>query len=199
MKSNFFTFLAVSLLMLTGLSKIVYAEGYHFSLQGPQGQTITEADFADKYLLVVFGFTSCPDVCPTTLFELKEVLANMIQPEQIQPLFITIDPLRDDPQRLNQYVGFFDSRIIGLSGPLADIDAVTKQFNASYGYQFEGKQVSPPNLPVGYITYHSTLLYLLSPTSKRELVDVYDYQTGAENLRYGIEKAIKAYQDKNNE
>lgn len=191
MYSRIFGFFSALFLMLFAFNTPLMAEQYHFSLEGPNGQTITESNFSDKYLLVIFGFTSCPDVCPTTLLELKDVLAAMKNPEDIQPIFITIDPMRDNPKRLNQYVGFFDSRIIGLSGPLEKIDAITKQFNASYGYQFEGKTVTPPNLPVGYIPFHSTQLYLLSPGHKRTLVDVYDYQTGAKNLQRGIEEAIQ--------
>lgn len=196
MKSYLLRLITLFLLLFCVWGKTAYAENYHFKLKGPQDKIITETDFADKYLLVVFGFTSCPDVCPTTLLELKEVLSKMKHPEDIQTLFITIDPLRDDSKRLNQYVGFFDSRIIGLSGSLADIDPVTKQFNASYGYQYEGKSVSPPNLPTGYIPFHSTQLYLLSPGKKRELVDVYDYQAGAKNLQHGIEQAIKQHRKK---
>ena len=165
-------------------------EGYHLALVGPDGKTATDGDapFKDKYLLVAFGFTSCPDVCPTTLYEFGQMLKIVKDPAQIQPVFISIDPLRDDPTRLNQYTGFFDKRIIGLTGAMADIEATAKRFNATFGYRHQGKKVVPPDLPPGYTVYHSTMIYLLSP--KRELIDAFDYQSGAEKLARDIEKAI---------
>ena len=110
-------------------------EGYHLALVGPDGKTATDGDapFKDKYLLVAFGFTSCPDVCPTTLYEFGQMLKIVKDPAQIQPVFISIDPLRDDPTRLNQYTGFFDKRIVGLTGNMADIEATAKRYNATFG------------------------------------------------------------------
>ena len=165
-------------------------EGYHLALVGPDGKTATDGDapFKDKYLLVAFGFTSCPDVCPTTLYEFGQMLKIVKDPAQIQPVFISIDPLRDDPTRLNQYTGFFDKRIVGLTGNMADIEATAKRYNATFGYRHQGKKVVPPDLPPGYTVYHSTMIYLLSP--KRELIDAFDYQSGAEKLARDIEKAI---------
>ena len=165
-------------------------ENYHLALVGPDGKTATDADapFKDKYLLVAFGFTSCPDVCPTTLYEFAQMLKIVKTPEQIQPVFISIDPLRDDPERLNQYTGFFDKRIVGLTGNMDDIEATAKRYGASFGYRHKGKKVVPPDLPNGYTVYHSTIIYLLSP--KRELIDAFDYQSGAEKLARDIEKAI---------
>lgn len=166
---------------------------YHFTLDGPDNKTYSEKDFPEQYLLIAFGFTSCPDVCPTTLYEFNKTLEILPNPEQIQPIFITIDPLRDDPERLNQYTSFFNKRILGLSSDLDTIKAVADQFGATYGYtDHEGKALSPDNLPSGYIVYHSTIIYLLSP--ERELIDMYDYLTGAENMAQGIIKAIAANQ-----
>ncbi|WP_298642761.1 SCO family protein, partial [uncultured Cardiobacterium sp.] len=76
----------------------VIGDTYHFALTGPEDKPVTDADapFADKYLLVAFGFTSCPDVCPTTLYEFGEMLKKVKEPDVIQPVFISIDPLRDN-------------------------------------------------------------------------------------------------------
>ena len=165
-------------------------EGYHFALTGPGNQAVTDASepFKDKYLLVAFGFTSCPDVCPTTLYEFAQMLKIVKAPEKIQPVFISIDPLRDDSERLNQYTGYFDKRIIGLTGAMADIEATAKRYSATFGYRHNGKKVVPPDLPEGYTVYHSTMIYLLSP--ERELIDAFDYQSGAEKLARDIDKAI---------
>ena len=165
-------------------------EGYHLALVGPDGKTATDGDapFKDKYLLVAFGFTSCPDVCPTTLYEFAQMLKIVKAPEKIQPVFISIDPLRDDSERLNQYTGYFDKRIVGLTGAMADIEATAKRYSATFGYRHNGKKVVPPDLPEGYTVYHSTMIYLLSP--ERELIDAFDYQSGADKLARDIDKAI---------
>ena len=168
----------------------VIGDTYHFALTGPEDKPVTDADapFADKYLLVAFGFTSCPDVCPTTLYEFGEMLKKVKEPDVIQPVFISIDPLRDNAKLLNQYTNYFSPRIIGLTGDMPTIEATAKRFNATFGYRFKGKKVTPPDLPEGYTVYHSTMIYLLSP--KREMIDVFDYQSGADKLARDIDKAI---------
>lgn len=168
----------------------VIGDTYHFALTGPEDKPVTDADapFADKYLLVAFGFTSCPDVCPTTLYEFGEMLKKVKEPDVIQPVFISIDPLRDNSKVLNQYTNYFSPRIIGLTGDMPTIEATAKRFNATFGYRYQGKKVTPPDLPQGYTVYHSTMIYLLSP--KREMIDVFDYQSGADKLARDIEKAI---------
>ena len=168
----------------------VIGDTYHFALTGPEDKPVTDADapFADKSLLVAFGFTSCPDVCPTTLYEFGEMLKKVKEPDVIQPVFISIDPLRDNSKVLNQYTNYFSPRIIGLTGDMPTIEATAKRFNATFGYRFQGKKVTPPDLPEGYTVYHSTMIYLLSP--KREMIDVFDYQSGADKLARDIEKAI---------
>ena len=168
----------------------VIGDTYHFALIGPEDKPVTDTDapFADKYLLVAFGFTSCPDVCPTTLYEFGEMLKKVKEPDVIQPVFISIDPLRDNSKVLNQYTNYFSPRIIGLTGDMPTIEATAKRFNATFGYRYQGKKVTPPDLPEGYTVYHSTMIYLLSP--KREMIDVFDYQSGADKLARDIEKAI---------
>ena len=165
-------------------------QGYHFALTGPGDQPVTDASapFKDKYLLVAFGFTSCPDVCPTTLYEFGEMLKKVKEPDVIQPVFISIDPLRDNSKVLNQYTNYFSPRIIGLTGDMPTIEATAKRFNATFGYRHQGKKVTPPDLPQGYTVYHSTMIYLISP--ERELIDAFDYQSGAEKLARDIDKAI---------
>ncbi|MBV7434035.1 SCO family protein [Cardiobacteriaceae bacterium TAE3-ERU3] len=169
-------------------------DAYHFELQGADGNTYTETSFPDKYTLLAFGFTHCPDVCPTTLYDMKQMLAKIDNPELIQPVFVTIDPDRDTPELLSQYTGYFDPRIIGLTGSREAIDQTVDTFNASYGYQLDGKKLDPDELPdTGYIVYHSTYIYLLD--DQGNLVDVFDYQSGADNLTQSIEAAIAADQE----
>ncbi|SUO95475.1 SCO family protein [Suttonella ornithocola] len=167
------------------------APTYQYQLQSTDGRTLTQADFPNQYQLIAFGFTHCPDVCPTTLYDFKQVLAKIAHPERLQMLFITIDPDRDNLDLLSKYIGYFDKRILGLRGNRAATDQAVENFNASYGYQIDGKKVAPENLPEkgNYTVYHSTLIYLLN--RKGKLIDVFDYQSGAENLRKGVEAAIK--------
>lgn len=166
------------------------APSYEYALVDPQGETKTQADFPEQYQLIAFGFTHCPDVCPTTLYDFKQVLAQMAKPERLQPIFITIDPRRDTSEVLAKYTGFFDKRILALVGSREAIDQTVENFNASYGYQLDGKKIDPDNLPEGsgYVVFHSTLIYLLD--RKGKLLDVFDYQSGAKQLVAGIEKAI---------
>lgn len=194
MKHLFAVFASLSIALL--LTNAHAAPNYHYHLQDTNGKTISQADFPKQYQLIAFGFTHCPDVCPTTLYDFKQVLAKIPQPERLQPIFISIDPSRDTPEQLAKYIGYFDPRIIGLYGDRAATDATVEAFNASYGYQLDGKKVDADALPENtpYTVYHSTLIYLLNPQA--ELIDVFDYQSGAENLRKGIEAAIAADQQK---
>lgn len=171
----------------------VYASAtpnYEYALQDHAGKTITQKDFPKQYQLIAFGYTHCPDVCPTTLFDFKQLMAKTAHPEEIQPIFITIDPTRDTADTLEKYISYFDPRILGLHGSRAATDAAAANFNASYGYQIDGKKVNADTLPPGtnYNVYHSTLIYLLNP--KGELIDVFDYQSSAANLLQSVQAAI---------
>ena len=88
------------------------------------GETVTEADFADRPKAIFFGFTFCPDVCPTTLFELSTYLDRLgPAADDLHVLMVTVDPERDTPEVLEQYVGAFSDRIVGLTGSREAVDA----------------------------------------------------------------------------
>ena len=159
----------------------IAAPTYEYALIDQTGKTVTQKDFPEQYQLIAFGFTHCPDVCPTTLFDFKQVLANMQQPERLQAIFITIDPHRDSPETLAKYTGYFDKRILALGGERAAIDQAVENFNATYGYQIDGKKAE---------YFHSTLIYLLD--KEGELLDIFDYQSGHKQLLAGIEASIAA-------
>lgn len=170
----------------------IAAPTYEYALIDQTGKTVTQKDFPEQYQLIAFGFTHCPDVCPTTLFDFKQVLANMQQPERLQAIFITIDPHRDSPETLAKYTGYFDKRILALGGERAAIDQAVENFNATYGYQIDGKKAEYDNLPSDkpYVVFHSTLIYLLD--KEGELLDIFDYQSGHKQLLAGIEASIAA-------
>ena len=93
--------------------------GGPFRLETGGGRIVTEADFKGEPYLVFFGYTHCPDVCPTTLFQISEVLRALGPEAKIKALFITVDPERDTPELMQSYAESFDPRIIGLSGDRA--------------------------------------------------------------------------------
>lgn len=132
--------------------------GGPFALIGPDGSTVTDQSFPGKYLLVFFGYTFCPDVCPTTLTNVAAAL-DKLGPlaDKIQPLFITVDPGRDTPDVMATYVAHFDKRIIGLSGRNADIEAAEKAYRVYAAPQRTGDG------PDDYLMDHSAVVYLMAP------------------------------------
>jgi protein SCO1/2 len=129
--------------------------GGPFSLVDGNGQTVTERSYAGKWLLVFFGYTHCPDVCPTTLSDLAQALDQLgPQADRLQPLFITVDPERDTPQVMHDYVASFGNRIVGLTGSAAQIAAAAKAYRVYYAKHPEGSD---------YSMDHSAILYLMRP------------------------------------
>ncbi len=146
--------------------------GGPFSLVDHNGRTVTDEDFAGKYLLVFFGFTNCPDVCPTTLGDISVAL-DMLGPDAdaLQPLFISLDPERDTPDQMAEYVAAFDSRIIGLTGSAEQIAAVAGEYRIFYEKTNTNDyfETDPTRLtrtePEGdeYLISHQGQTYLMSP------------------------------------
>jgi protein SCO1/2 len=130
------------------------AIGGPFSLVGPDGKTVTERDFLGTPHLVFFGFTHCPDVCPTKLFEMSEVFRAMgDKGGSVRALFVTVDPERDTPEVMKSYVSSFDPRIVGLTGDRAAIDKVVRDFRA-YARKVPLKDGD-------YTMEHTALVYLI--------------------------------------
>lgn len=105
--------------------------GGPFELVSHQGQKISDRNLAGQPFTVFFGFTHCPEVCPTTLWEMSEALKELgPDAEKLKVLFVSVDPLRDTPEFLANYLQSFDPRIIGLTGTEQEIDAVGKAYRA---------------------------------------------------------------------
>jgi len=132
--------------------------GGPFTLRTPDGTTVTDQTYRGKWLLVYFGYTFCPNTCPTALMDIALVLARLGgEADALQPLFITVDPQRDTPDVLRQYTQSFDPRIIGLSGDPQQIAAVTQAYGAYY---------TPHKIAPGagdYLIDHSSYIYLMDP------------------------------------
>src|SRR6266540_326678 len=135
--------------------------GGPFTLTPPDGMTVTEQTYRGKWLLVFFGFTSCPDTCPTALLEIAAALEKLgPDADKLQPLYITVDPLRDTPAVMGNYTQSFDPRIVGLTGTPQQIAAVAEE----YGAYFEPRERGPG--AEDYVMDHSTYLYLMDAEGK---------------------------------
>ena len=128
--------------------------GGPFRLVDQDGRTVTDRDFNGAPHLVFFGFTRCPDICPTKLFELSEVLrATGDRGRRLRALFVTVDPERDTPEALKSYLSSFDDRIVGLTGDPEAIQATVRAYRA-----FARKVPLKDN---DYTMEHTALVYLM--------------------------------------
>jgi protein SCO1/2 len=134
-----------------------------FSLKDTSGKTRTLADFKGMAVVVFFGYTRCPDVCPTTMAEMKLVLEKLGHDAQrVQVLFVTVDPERDKPELLAQYVPAFDPSFIGLYGDLETTAKTAKDFKVFY-------QKVPGKSPDSYTMDHTAGSYVFDPQGRLRL------------------------------
>jgi protein SCO1/2 len=154
--------------------------GGPFSLTDQNGVVRTEKDYRDKYMLVFFGYTYCPDVCPTTLAVMSAAL-NQLGPraERIVPVFISVDPDRDTPEKLKSYLASFGSRFVGLTGTSKDIAAVAKEYRVYY-------KEHPTGNDGGYTVDHSGIVYLMDP--KGAFLANYSLETMPEAMAADLKK-----------
>ncbi len=146
--------------------------GKAYSLPDLSGKTVSPADFQGKVTALFFGFMYCPDACPTHLTkmgELKKLLGK--DADKLQLVFITVDPERDTPEKLKQYLQSFDPTVVGLRGTLAETEAVAKDFRVFY------KKVptkDTPKDPMSYTIDHTTFTYLFDTKGQLRLVVPHD-------------------------
>jgi cytochrome oxidase Cu insertion factor (SCO1/SenC/PrrC family) len=130
--------------------------GGPFSLTDHTGKRVTDQDYRGRILVVFFGFTFCPDVCPTGLQVMSAALDKLgPKADQITPVFISIDPERDTPEQMALYVKSFHPRLVGLTGTPEEIEAVAKSYRVYY------KRVSDPKSTAGYTMDHSAIIYVM--------------------------------------
>jgi protein SCO1/2 len=135
--------------------------GGPFTLTDHNGKTVRDVDFAGKYRIVYFGYTYCPDVCPTDMAKIGQAMKLLDKEspriaEKVVPIFITVDPERDTPAVIKQFVANFHPRVVGLTGSPEAIAAVAK----SYAVYFK-KQ--PPGPGGGYMVDHLAVAFLMGP------------------------------------
>jgi len=134
--------------------------GGPFTLTDHEGRTVTEADFHGRFMLVYFGYTYCPDICPTSLQSLSEAL-DLLKPEQVErvtPVLISVDPERDTPEQLKDYVSNFHEKLVGLTGTAEQIADVGEAYRV-FTRRVDGEDGY-------YFMDHTALFYLMGPEGK---------------------------------
>jgi protein SCO1/2 len=159
--------------------------GGSFQLIDHTGREVTAQDFRGKYMLVHFGYTSCPDVCPTTLSRLSIAMGLLgDQANRVQPLLISVDPARDTPEVLARYVARFHPRLIGLTGAEDQVRSAADAYMVFYA-----KAGERDGRPEGPHSHHDTIdhgafTYLMGPDGR--YLSVFPYGASAETMSKGI-------------
>jgi protein SCO1/2 len=136
-----------------------------FTLPTSTGESMSLSDFRGQYVVLFFGYTSCPDVCPTTLNDLQQMVKSLgsQRAEDIQVIMVSVDPERDTPEQLATYLGFFDPAFIGMTGTVEDIQPVAGQF----GIYFERQ---PGSANTGYLVDHTSAVTVIDPEGHVRLI-----------------------------
>lgn len=158
--------------------------GGSWTLTDHDGKTVTDKDVTGTYRLMFFGFTYCPDVCPTELKRLAIVL-DMLGDDapKIQPLFVTVDPERDTPAVLKEYLARFDTRVTGLTGTIPQIEHMEKIFKV-YSAKTENEEYTE------YMVNHSALLYFIGPDDK--VIHLFHSNDAPEAMATFIRESLQA-------
>jgi protein SCO1/2 len=158
--------------------------GGPFVLTAPDGTTVTDQTFRGRWLLVYFGYTFCPDTCPTALLEIATAL-DRLGPDagKLQPIFITVDPQRDKPEVIGQYTRSFDRRIVGLTGDPQQIAVVAEEYGAYYVRRSTGPAVQD------YVMDHSSYVYVMDPRGK--FVRAFDADTSGNHIADAMRKLMR--------
>jgi protein SCO1/2 len=157
--------------------------GGPFNLTDDTGKRVTDKDYRGRYMLVFFGFTSCPDICPAGLQLMAAALENLgPKAKRVAPLFISVDPQRDTPEKLAQYVKNFDPRLVGLTGTPEEIAAATKAYRVYY------KKVPNDAAPGDYGMDHTSIIYLMDPDGA--FVTHFTPATTVEDLTAKLDKVL---------
>ncbi|MCY4478638.1 MAG: SCO family protein [Rhodospirillales bacterium] len=131
--------------------------GGSFELIDHTGKTVTEESFDDRYLLVYFGYAYCPDVCPTELLIMGQAVDELGElGEEVQPLFVTVDPVRDTVEYLADYVPSFHPRLVGLTGSDEQIHAAARAYRVYY-------RLNEPDEDGNYLVDHTSYIYFMDP------------------------------------
>jgi len=132
-------------------------EAPEFTLTDQDGSKVSLSDFKDKVVLIFFGYTHCPDICPMTMSVMNEVVDQLgDQADQVQVIFVTIDPERDTQEKLKSYMPYYNENFIGLTGSLEEIDKVADDYNIFYSKE-------EVNSTSQYLMGHNSSVLLITP------------------------------------
>lgn len=157
--------------------------GGPFSLVGTDGKIVTDVDFRGRYMLIFFGFTHCPDICPAELQIISQALEKLgDKGKKVVPVFVTLDPERDTPEVMGQYVKSFGPNFVGLTGTPEAIAATAKAYRVAYA------KVENKDSPGNYSVDHSALAYLMGPEGN--YVTHFTYGTSADDMATKLNKIL---------
>lgn len=157
--------------------------GGPFTLVNHNGETVTEQDFRGRFMLLYFGFTFCPDICPTELGVMAAAVNALGEKgEQVTPALITIDPERDTPDVLARYVALFHPRLVGLTGTPEQIDAAARAWHVYYG------KVEDESVSEAYTMDHSSIVFLMGPDG--EYLKLFRPQTPPDEMAREVAKYL---------
>lgn len=160
--------------------------GGPFELVDGDGRTVTEKDFAGRPMVVYFGYTYCPDVCPTELIAIADAL-DLMPPDEaarIQPVFVTVDPERDTPEVMKDYVGAFYPTMVGLTGTAAQLREAAKAYRVYYARQEPASEGSP------YLMAHSSFIYVMDANGR--YVRHFSMGAAPEEIAAGLREVLAA-------
>ncbi len=183
--------------------------GGDFILTDQAGNTVSETDFRGRLMLVFFGFTHCPDICPVSVTTLSKVMEQLgSDADQVAPVFITVDPARDTPPVMAEYLANFDKRMVGLTGTPEQIAQVAETYKAYYALReapvsdahaehkehrehgghdaHEGREA---NAAKNYIVDHSGYIYLMDKNGK--FMRLFPYNTEAGEITRAVQCALR--------
>ncbi len=166
--------------------------GGSFTLTDHTGRRVSDADFRGRFLLIFFGYTYCPDVCPTAMANVSLVMEELgAEASEVQPLFISVDPQRDDPGELADFVGQFDPRIVGLTGSPAEIAEVARKYRVYYR-KVTAEELGGESSEDGddYLMDHSAYVYLMGPDGR--FLEVFTHTEDPAEVARAIREAIRS-------
>jgi len=179
----------------TGTAEI----GGPFTLVNTEGETVTADDFRGRYMLVYFGFTFCPDVCPTSLMDMTRALDRLAETapgkaERVVPVFITVDPARDTVAVMDSYVENFHPRLVGLTGSAQQVAEAAAEYRVYYekvaAEQYRGGQAAAAgDSGADYLMDHSSYIYLMGPDGR--YLTNFKYGASPQEIAAGLRQHVE--------
>jgi protein SCO1/2 len=161
------------------------AIGGDFTLTDQNGKLVKDAEFRGKLMLVFFGFTHCPEICPTTVSTLSKVMTALgDKADKVAPVFISVDPKRDTPKVMKEYLANFDKRIVGLTGTPQEVKKAADAYKIYFAINKDSKTGEDD-----YQVDHSTIVYMMDKNG--QYVRHFSYNAGEQEITKAILEALK--------